>query len=81
MSPANSVNKPEGNYTGSAARHTNRDVTIKEKHVMLGYILSGIFPTFTCKTSQVKDYAGRKIEIEREARRTSRQLLFIGPSG
>lgn len=36
MSPADSANKPEGNYTDSAARH--RDVTLKEKHVMLGYI-------------------------------------------
>lgn len=34
------------------------------------HILSGIVPTFTCNTSQVKDYAGRKIEIEREERGT-----------
>lgn len=38
MSPADSVNKPEGNCPGSAARHTNGDVTLKEKCVMLGYI-------------------------------------------
>lgn len=38
MSPADSVNKPEGNCPGSAARHTNGDVTLKEKCAMLGYI-------------------------------------------
>ena len=38
MSPADGVNKPEENCTGSAARHMNRDVTLKAKRVMLGYI-------------------------------------------
>lgn len=38
MSPADSVNKSEGNCTGSAARHTNGDVTLEKKCVMLGYI-------------------------------------------
>lgn len=38
MSPTDSVNKSEGNCTGSAARHTNGDTTLQEKYVMLGYI-------------------------------------------
>lgn len=31
MSPADTVNKSEGNCTGSAARHTNGDATLQEK--------------------------------------------------
>lgn len=38
MSRADSVNKSEGNCTGSAAKRTNGDTTLQGKHVMLGYI-------------------------------------------
>lgn len=51
MSPADSVNKSEGNCTGSAARHTNGDATSQEKCVMLGYICT--FCQSFCPASHV----------------------------